>query len=578
MARELLEFARTQNVSRIIIGRPRPRRFPAALFREAVAEEIIQRADDFEVTIISPEAEDGPRSVIVAPGLSPERDPAAYLWAAGIVAVAGGVAFAIDRIFPVESLSLVFLVAVLIVAIRHGLWPSIFASLLSFFAYNFFFTEPRLTFHIADREVVLTLLLFLVVAILTGNLASRLRAQAAAQRNVARRTANLYAFSRKIAAAASFDDIVWAAVHHVASTLQCRSLVLAPDEDGALAIAGGYPPEDRLDARDWGAARWAWEHGEAAGWSSETLPSSTWLFLPLKTAQGPQALLGVSFEEGKQRLDAEDRRVLDALVDQVAIAIERARLTTDIEESRVLSETERLRAALLSSVSHDLRTPLVSIIGAATSLIEAGDAVGRDGRMQLAETIRDEGERLNRYVQNLLDMTRISYGALPLNKEWVEPRGLVGAGRAAVEGRASRVQGQGRRAADLAGDQGRPDRCIEQTLVNVLDNAAKYGPRGSEIVITAERSGEAIAIAIEDEGPGIPEADRERIFDMFYRVRAGDGDSKGTGLGLAIARGILDAHGGSIRALSRPDGRSGTRIEIRLPLSVAPKPGPETQK
>ena len=182
--------------------------------------------------------------------------------------------------------------------------------------------------------MVLTLLLFLVVAILTGNLASRLRAQAAMQRNVARRTANLYAFSRKIAAAASFDDIVWAAVHHVASTLQCRSLVLAPGEDGALAIAGGYPPEDRLDARDWGAARWAWEHGEAAGWSSATLPSSTWLFLPLKTAQGPQALLGVSFEEGNRRLDAEDRRVLDALVDQVAIAIERARLTTDIEESR----------------------------------------------------------------------------------------------------------------------------------------------------------------------------------------------------------------------------------------------------
>ncbi len=576
VAPELVAFARTQNVSRIIVGRPRPRRFPAALFREAVAAEIIQSADDFEVTIISPEVADGPRSVIVAPGLSPERDPVAYLWAAGIVTVAGGITFAVDRIFPVESLALIFLVAVLVVAIRHGLWPSIFASLLSFAAYNFFFTEPRLTLHIAEREVVLTLLLFLVVAILTGNLASRLRAQAAAQRNVARRTANLYAFSRKIAAAGSFDDIVWAAVHHVASTLQCRSLVLAPAAGGGLAIAGGYPPEDRLDARDWGAARWAWEHGEPAGWGSATLPSSTWLFLPLKTAQGPQAILGVSFEEGR-RLDDEERRVLDALVDQVAIAIERARLTTDIEESRVLSETERLRAALLSSVSHDLRTPLVSIIGAATSLIAAGDAVGRDGRIQLAETIRDEGERLNRYVQNLLDMTRISYGALPLNREWVEPRELVG------------------RAVRQLKDELRPFRLrvdvpltlpaikvdpilLEQTLVNILDNAAKYGAPGTEIVIAAERAGEAIAIAIEDEGPGIPEPDRERIFDMFYRVRAGDGDSKGTGLGLAIARGILDAHGGSIRALPRTDGPSGTRIEIRLPLSATAKTGAETQK
>ena len=515
--------------------------------------------------------------MIVAPGLSPERDPAGYLWAAGIVAIAGGFAFAIDRVFPVESLSLVFLVAVLIVAIRHGLWPSIFASLLSFFTYNFFFTEPRLTIHIADREVVLTLLLFLAAAILTGNLASRLRAQAAAQRNVARRTANLYAFSRKIAAAASFDDIVWAAVHHVASTLQCRSLVLAPGEGGALAIAGGYPPEDRLDARDWGAARWAWEHGEEAGWSSVTLPSSTWLFLPLKTAQGPQALLGVSFEEGKQRLDPEDRRVLDALVDQVAIAIERARLTTDIEESRVLSETERLRAALLSSVSHDLRTPLVSIIGAATSLIEAGDAVGRDGRMQLAETVRDEGERLNRYVQNLLDMTRISYGALPLDKDWVEPRGLVGGAVRQLKDELREFKVRVDAPLTLPAIKVDPT-LIEQTLVNVLDNAAKFGPRGSEIVITAERSGDAIGIAVEDEGPGIPEADRERIFDMFYRVRAADGESKGTGLGLAIARGILDAHGGSIRALSRPDGRSGTRIEIRLPLAVAQKPVAEPHK
>jgi len=576
VARALIELARAQNVSRIIIGRPRPRRFPAALFREAVAEEIIQRADDFEVTIISPEADDGPRSVIVAPGLSPERDPVAYLWAAGIVAVAGGITFAVDRIFPVESLSLIFLVAVLIVAIRHGLWPSIFASLLSFAAYNFFFTEPRLTLHIAEREVVLTLLLFLAVAILTGNLASRLRAQAAAQRNAARRTANLYAFSRKIAAAGSFDDIVWAAVHHVASTMQCRSLVLAPAEGGGLAIAGGYPPEDQLDARDWGAARWAWEHGEPAGWGSATLPSSTWLFLPLKTAQGPQAILGVSFEEGR-RLDAEERRVLDALVDQVAIAIERARLTSDIEESRVLSETERLRAALLSSVSHDLRTPLVSIIGAATSLIAAGDAVGRDGRIQLAETIRDEGERLNRYVQNLLDMTRISYGALPLNREWVEPRELVG--------RAVRQLKDELRAFKLRVDVPltlpviKVDPILlEQTLVNILDNAAKYGPPGTEIVIAAERSGDAIAIAIDDEGPGIPEPDRERIFDMFYRVRAGDGDSKGTGLGLAIARGILDAHGGSIRASPRADGRSGTRIEIRLPLSATAKAGAETQK
>jgi two-component system sensor histidine kinase KdpD len=341
---------------------------------------------------------------------------------------------------------------------------------------------------------------------------------------------------------------------------------LSPGADGSLQIAGGYPPEDRLDARDWGAARWAWEHGEPAGWGSPTLPSSSWLFLPLVTAQGPQAVVGVSFEGGR-RLDPDDRRLLDALVDQVAIAIERARLTTDIEESRVLSETERLRAALLSSVSHDLRTPLVSIIGAATSLIEAGDAVGRDGQRQLAETIREEGERLNRYVQNLLDMTRITYGALSLKKEWVEPRELVG--------RAVRQLRQELRGFEVAIDvpltlpvvKADPV-LLEQALVNVLDNAAKYAPPATAITVSAARLDHAIVFAVNDEGPGIPEADRDRVFDMFYRVRDGDGGSKGTGLGLAIARGILEAHGGTIRALSGARG-VGTRIEIELPLSAA---------
>ena len=571
VVQEILDFARARNVSRIVVGRPRRREHLARLFRESVTEELIRRAEDFEVTMVSATGEEARRSVVAAPSLSPERDPGAYAWAVAAVAGAAGAAIVVDRIFPVESLALIFLVGVLLVAIRFGLWPSIFASLLSLFTYNFFFTEPRYTLHIAERDIVLTLILFLVVAVLTGNLAGRLRTQVKAQRDIARRTANLYEFSRKIASAASFDDVVWAAVHHFASTLQCRSIVLSPGPDGSLQIAGGYPPEDRLDARDWGAARWAWEHGEAAGWGSPTLPSSEWLFLPLVTAQGPQAVVGVAFAPGR-RLDPADRRLLDALVDQVAIAIDRARLTADIEESRVLSEAERLRAALLSSVSHDLRTPLVSIIGAATSLIEPGEALSRASERQLAETIREEGERLNRYVQNLLDMTRITYGALVLKKEWVEPRELVG--------RAVRQLRQELRGFDVRIDvpltlpvvKADPV-LLEQALVNVLDNAAKYAPAGTAIRIAAERSEGLVRLVVEDEGPGIPEAERERVFDMFYRVREGDGAGKGTGLGLAIARGILEAHGGTIRALSGREGR-GTRIEIGLPLvttEAAPK-------
>jgi two-component system sensor histidine kinase KdpD len=567
VAGAILDFARSRNVSRIVVGRPRPRRLLARFFRETVAEELIRRAEDFEIALISASAEEARRSIIAAPSLAPERNPDAYLWATVAVAAAGGLVYLINRFFPVESLALVFLVGVLLVAIRFGLWPSIYASVLSFFVYNFFFTEPQFTLHVADEEVVLTLVLFLAAAVLTGNLAARLRNQAAAQRATAQRTTSLYEFSRKIASAASFDDVVWAAVYHVASTLRCRSLVIGPDEDGALKIAGGYPPEDRLEARDWGAAKWAWEHVEPAGWSSGTLPSSRWLFLPLTTAQGPQAVLGVSFESDRP-LAAAERRLLEALVDQVAIAIERARLTADIEESRLRSETERLRTALLSSVSHDLRTPLVSIIGAATSLLEAGDAIGRDKQHQLAETIRDEGERLNRYVQNLLDMTRISHGALPLNKEWLEVRELVGR---AVRQLETQLRGYALTMnvpLILPVVRGDPV-LLEQALVNVLDNAAKYAPPGTEIKVAATRQDRAILLSVVDQGPGIPAADRERIFDMFYRVRAGGSQEGGTGLGLAIARGILEAHGGTISALPGA-GNIGTRIEIVLPFSGEP--------
>ena len=562
----ILDFARARNVSRLIVGRPRQRRLAAFFLRELVGQQLLRRAEDFEVTVVSPAAEELRRSIITAPKPVPERDPTDYFWATAAVAVAAAIAFVINREFPVESLSLVFLAAVLLVATRLGLWPSIYASLISFLTYNFFFTRPYLSFHIADRSVVLTLLLFLAVAILTGNLAARLRLQIAIQRHIAQRTANLYEFSRKIASAASFDDIVWAAVHHVASTLRCRALVLRPGDDGGLSIAGSYPPEDELEVRDWGAAKWAWQNGEPAGWGSQTLPSSRWLFFPLRTAQGPLAVLGVSFEGGKQ-LDPENRRLLDTLVDQVAVAIERAKLTADIEESRVYSETERLRGALLSSVSHDLRTPLVSIIGAATTLTEGGDAIGAQSRHQLAETIRQEGERLNRYVQNLLDMTRISYGALQLTKDWIEPRELVGR---AVRQLKHELDGF-RVTIDvpllLPAIKGDPV-LLEQAFVNVLDNAGKYAPAGSAIVVSAERIDDSVTFAIDDQGPGIPVVDRERIFDLFYRVGKGDRQGKGTGLGLAISRGILEAHGGTIAA-APGNGGIGTRIVIYLPLSDA---------
>lgn len=571
-ARQVIDFARSRNVSRLIVGRPRSRNFLARFSRETVTEEIIRRGQDFEITVVSPASEEAKRSVVTAPSIHPARNLDSYLVATGVVAATAAVAFLIHAIFPVESLSLVFLVGVLIVAARLGRWPSIWASVLSFFVYNFFFTEPNFSLNVGDNSIFLTLVLFLIVAILTGNLASRLQVQLAAQRAIARRTANLYEFSRKIAAAASFEDVVWAAVHHVASTLQCSALVLRPDEDGNLEVAGGYPPEDQLTDRDWGAAKWAWQHLEPAGWGSETLPSASWLFLPLKTTQGPQALVGVSFDSARQ-LGPEDRRVLDALVDQVAIAIERAKLTADIEQSRVQSETERMRGALLSSVSQDLNTPLVSILETATEMRNREVPLSKEECRTFTETIISEGERLSRYVKNLLDMTKISYGALSLKLAWIELNTLVAGAASELKDELASYRLVTNVPLLLPAVKGDAT-LLKQGLVNVLDNAARYAPPGSEIRIIATRAGEGVRIAIEDDGPGIPEADRDRVFDMFYRVRDPSGKPRGTGLGLAISRGILEAHGGTIRALAGRNNR-GTRIEIELPLA-GPSPAKPT--
>lgn len=564
VAGELLDYARSRNVSRIVVGRPRRRRL-LAFGRESVAERIIRDAGDFEVTLVSPEPGEARKSIIAANLVRPERSWQGYLWALVAVAAASGVAFAVDAWFPVASLALVFLMAVLFTAVKFGLWPSLLASVTSFLSYNFFFTEPQNTLFVHSRDDVLTLALFLVVALVTGNLAARIQAQAAGQRAIARRTANLYEFSRKVASAASRDDVVWAAVHHVASTLQCRAVVLMPSEQGnALEVVGGYPPEDQLAARDRGAAEWAWERGEPAGAGSPTLPSSSWLFLPLATGQGRLGVLGVAFEPGRL-LTPDDRRLLDTLVDQVAVAIERTRLVADLEETRVLSETERLRAALLSSISHDLRTPLVSIIGSATTLLHYDEYLEPKACRDLAETVRDEGERLNRFVQNLLDMTRLGSGTLTLNRDWVDLREMVGRALHQLRSALPRSRVKVAIPDDLPALRIDPV-LVEQVVVNVLDNAAKHAAVETAIEVTARRAGDAIVLVVVDHGPGIPPEERDRVFDMFYRVRATDGERAGTGLGLAICRGIVEAHGGRITAdAAAPDG-TGTRIEIELPV------------
>jgi two-component system sensor histidine kinase KdpD len=574
VADEIIAYAHRRNVTRLLVGRQRPRRW-TGLLRETVAQELLRKATRFELTIVSPEEEEARKDVITGGFLSQVGELNDYVLATAGVAVAAALAYGVSLILPLPNVSLVFMTTVILIAIYLGRGPSIFSSILSFFAYNVFFTKPYYSFSGFERDDLLTIVFFLTVSVIVGNLAARLKMQIQAMRESAQRTANLYEFSRKIAAAASLEDVLWAAVHHVASTLQCSSLVLLPQKDKRLRIAAGYPPEDQLALKDWGAAEWAWEHHSPAGWKSDTLPAADWLFLPMRTRRGMVGLLGVSFKDRQRPLTPEQWRLLEALVDQVAVAVERTNLASDIEEARLLTETEQLRSALLSSVSHDLRTPLVSILGSATTLAAVGN-LDEGARRELVSTILDESERLNRFVQNLLDMTRLGYGALQPKREWCDLRDVAGRAMKQLAKGLDKRRLRHSLPASLPLIHIDPV-LMEQVLVNILDNAVKYTGDGGQIAVEAAVGDSELILTVSDDGVGIAPESRNAVFDIFYRVRAKDAQVAGTGLGLSICRGIVEAHGGRITAQDSPFGR-GITIEIALPLGEAPAmPERETQ-
>jgi two-component system sensor histidine kinase KdpD len=429
-------------------------------------------------------------------------------------------------------------------------------------AYNFFFLPPLYTFTIADPENVAALFFFAITAVVVSNLTARVRAQAIVARQRARTTEELYQFSRKLAGAANLDDLLWATVHQIALMLKVRVVILLP-EDGTVAVRAGYPPEDTLDAADLAAAKWCWEKNHAAGRGSDTLPGAKRLFMPMNTGRGAVGVVGIDSDEPGPILTPDQHRLLDALADQAALAIERVNLVEDVDRARLVAETDRLRAALLTSISHDLRTPLASILGSATSLATHGEALDAATRLDLTHNIQEESERLNRFIGNMLDMTRLESGPLRLNTGAVELSDATGSALR----RAAKILAEHRIKVALRPDLPMLDVdevLFEQVLFNLLDNAGKYAPPGSLITIKAWQDAGHVIVQVLDEGRGIPPADLDRVFDKFYRVGGADRRRAGTGLGLAICRGFVEAMRGSITASNRPD-RAGAAFTLTLP-------------
>jgi two-component system sensor histidine kinase KdpD len=568
IADDVIAYAEANNITQIVIGKSdRPRWFE--ILHGSVVHELLRKAGPISVHVISAaESEPVPlRSVATRQRPEPFR-LLPYIGSTTAVALALGIGSLVERLIGLQSISLVFLMAVLASAIVWGLWPSLLTGLLSVLAYNYFFIPPLYTFTIADPENVLSLFFFALVAVVVSNLTAATRRQIVSARARAKTTAELYAFSRKVTGIGTLDDLLWATAYQISSMLKLHTVMLLPHKQGSsLTIASGYPPEDLLDNADMAAARWCWEHNHAAGRGADTLPGGKWLSLPWLTGRCPLGVTGIVRDEPGPLLTPDELRLLDALADQAAVAIERVSLARGLAETRVLAETERLRAALLTSISHDLRTPLASIIGTVSSLRSYADKYEPRERDELLATLQDEAERLNRFVGNLLDMTRLESGAIDLKLDLVDIAEIVGA---ALQ-RAGNVLAHHRIEVEIAPDlpMVRLDSILfEQVLFNLLDNAAKYAPPGSRIDIRARRDGDVVAMDVTDEGPGIPPGDLERIFDKFYRVQAQDRRRAGTGLGLAICRGFIEAQGGHIEARNRRD-RSGAVLTVHIPVPEA---------
>ena len=565
IADDVIAFAQSNNVTQIILGKSDRPRWQQFLYG-SVASELMRKAGTIGIQIVAGEGEPIPEKTLRTRQDGEAFDPLPYLVSTLTVGVALLIALGIDRFIAVPNISLVFLSAVLFSAIIYGLMPSLYAAFLSVLAYNFFFLPPLYTFTIADPANVVALIFFGIVAIFTSNLTARTRSQALTAQARAKATAELYAFSRKLAGIGELDDLLWAFCHQVALMLKLRIVVLVPEGD-SIKLRAGYPPEDTLDEADVAAAKWTWDHNRAAGRGADTLPGAKRLFLPMRTERGPVGVIGIDRDRPGPLLTPDERRLLDALTDQTAVAIERIGLAESIDEARLQAETERLRATLLSSISHDLRTPLASIIGSITALRSGGARYPAEAREELMTTIQEEAERLNRFVGNLLDTTRLEAGTIEFKREMVDLAEIV---ETALR-RAARILAHHKVAVDLAADLPMVPIDIsifEQALFNLLDNAAKYAPRGSQVRIRGYKSGHSVAIEVEDEGPGIPPDQLELIFDKFHRASEGDNRAAGTGLGLSICRGFVEGMGGRVAAANRSD-RSGARFTITLPVREA---------
>jgi two-component system sensor histidine kinase KdpD len=562
-AEEVLAYARAHNVTKVIVGKPTHARWRDKLFGSTL-DKLIRGSGDVDVYVITGEVDEpvlrrGPRPGRTAP--LPQ-----YLRAAAIVGAATLVGFAVFRLLSLTDVAMVFLLGVAVVAARYGRGPTILASFLSIALFDFCFVPPRLTFAVSDVRYLLTFGVMLGIALVISGLTLRIRAQAEMARLRERSTAALYAMSRELAATRSQAELIATTTRHLAACFGAQVVMLLGGPAGCVAVPAGVPPGFPMDDKEHSVAQWVFDHGRAAGLGTDTLPAAQAQYLPLVAASGTVGVLGVRPFDPASFQAPGVQGLLQAFAGQSALALERDMLAERAQQEQIEIEAERLRTALLSSLSHDLRTPLGAITGAASSLLEEPGGLSGSTRRELLQTILEEAQRMNRLIGNLLDMIRVESGALEVQKEWQPLEEVIGVALIRLE---DRLRG---RAVQVTLPPDLPlvpldAVLIEQVFVNLLENAARYTPPGTPIDISATAQAGAVRIDVADRGPGLPPGEELRIFEKFYRAPQTTPQA-GIGLGLTICRGIVMAHGGRIWAEHRPGG--GAVFRFTLPDTGTP--------
>jgi two-component system, OmpR family, sensor histidine kinase KdpD len=565
-ADEILRFSRERNVTKILVGKPRARTWLDRL-RASFVDRLVLESGDIDVFVTSG---DPGTAEPARPRPRPSaRDTKGYLAAAAATAVASILAGAVFGRERLADVVMVYLLGIVLVSMRFGFRASLLTAVLSVLSFDFFFVPPFFSIKVSDFRHVITFGVMLLVAVVISGLTQRVRDQAEVASEGERRTGVLYAMSRELARTQGRDALVRVAATHIEEVFASGVVVFVASASGDLSETYRSEGLELGSDEKPGLAQWVWIHQREAGLGTDTLPGGRAIYVPLAVG-AIRSLVGVLalFPKDLARFDdPEQRRLVDAFADQTAMAIERGRLAEEMQRARIQVEAEQLRSTLLSSVSHDLRTPLAVMTGAASSLVDDDATLPPATRRELSQAILEEAERLNRLVRNLLDMTRIESGAVKVKKEWQSVEEVVGVALNRTEPRLA----QRRVATKVPGDLLAPFDAVlvEQVLVNLLENAGKYAEGNTPIEVNAARADTEVVIEVADRGPGISSGDRERVFEKFYRGKSAPGTS-GVGLGLAICRAIVVAHGGRIWVEDRDGG--GSSFKLALPLDARPPP------